>query len=46
MVVASFSHATDIKDQVIGRRLSPSASDDANYIKKRRGVLTLRTSTK
>ena len=36
MVVASFSHATDIKDQVVGKRLSPPAFDTPNYIKKRR----------
>ena len=30
--------ATDIKDQVVGRRLSPPAFDNSNYIKNQRGV--------
>ena len=30
--------ATDIKDQVVGKRLSPPAFDNSNYIKNQRGV--------
>ena len=30
--------ATDIKDQVVGKRFSPPAFDNSNYIKNRRGV--------